>query len=536
VRKDNIKWTFVKKQNRPPLDDRQVSYFRELFKKTLKAGIEFEYNLNEQKKSCKGNNPSCRCTAVHSTKDGSICFNVCTKKGKCELEKEFGCAEMYCVEFDPPCATCKLFNKGCSVCPLKYDPIKDPENIRNYLSSSLEPSKFLGKLGKYGVLDIVKDGSLVGGGVEIVTVGQRVDFWKIYNMCSKIMSEAKKCNAFVDERCSIHVHLLTGYLNSEKYNNQDNHKHYGLAKSIDFNLKDVEEPVPEIILANFHQLWRRYENAIVWMTSSLNTMENLTRWIKFRRSMLKFSSIRSNMKDLVNEMISEQGGENSRYMMVNYTPTKFYEDGNIKQLHFELRVADGSFSPAQVTAITCLFYAMLIKSVDLSRYGIVESGGKEYMESAKNIGQYLINNNGTYSGPRVSNTSFISPYIPVLQKQSADLISLLKNILLGMQPVYDILSKLAENPVSLERVNGFTWEEINTKLMGGIDTTGSYDEAIMKAVDMGTFVKCESIQQWLQEMSEDSGMDLDDITCQVGRILEDGKAFWNEKLGTLISR
>jgi hypothetical protein len=72
--------------------------------------------------------------------------------------------------------------------------------------------------------------------------------------------------------------------------------------------------------------------------------------------------------------------------------------------------------------------------------------------------------------------------------------------------------------------------------MGGIDTTGSYDEAIMKAVDMGTFVKCESIQQWLQEMSEDSGMDLDDITCQVGRILEDGKAFWNEKLGTLISR
>ena len=58
----------------------------------------------------------------------------------------------------------------------------------------------------------VQDGSLLGKkGAEVITVGRRVDYWEFYKMAKTIIDTAVTKGAYVNERCSTHMHVLAGY-------------------------------------------------------------------------------------------------------------------------------------------------------------------------------------------------------------------------------------------------------------------------------------------------------------------------------------
>lgn len=547
--KKNNNWSFIQRPGRPPLSRQDADSIIMDMDKTLKCGIEFEWNLPDTPKGCSGDNPSCVCKNK-TTIEGIDCNERCSCHGKCEIEKTSGCpaSQIYCVMFVPGCAKCDKFDIGCSTCPKKRQQTETPDEIRQRVFNTLDPTKFLGSLGKSGVLDVTTDGSLQGGkgGMEVITVGRRVNFYSIYNMCKNIMDTAKPYGIFVNERCSIHFHLLIGYLsNSNEYNKS--RPNYGLAPRSGpeqartdgnhFEIRDMERDIPETVLANFHQLWRMFEPAIVWMTSSGTSREHLTRWIKFRRSLSKYSAFRSSMSTIMEEI--RKDGDNQRYTMVNYTPTKIDSMGNISRFHIEVRVCDGMLSPAAVSSFACLFYGMLLKAVDISRYGIVESGNKEYMDKVRSILGYLCNNDGGYGGPRHSDTSKLDPYITDLIGMSKNLLRLVGPYLTRQGNSLDILTKLAEAPISIRLSDNHSWEDIERELVSveeGPNKTDIIKSEILKAACLGIFTDCSSIEEWACALSEDIKLDRTEIAKQINTLAGSGEVFWSDSRGSVIKR
>jgi hypothetical protein len=568
VKRDS-NWTFIQRAGRPPLTREEADELIHEMNKVVKCGIEFELNLPEKTRGCPGDNPKCKCINI-SKIDGKDCYESCSRKGTCDIEKATGCPEekIYCVLFRSICDSCTKFDRGCKTCKEKAAELKSPDQVRKEVFSILKPTKFLGQLGKFGVLDVVQDGSLQGnGGLEVVTVGRRVNFHAIHNMCKKILSVAKDYGAFTNERCSVHFHLLSGYLGtSNKYNSH--RPNYGLnmrsgpgttdgvpavampvangggggqklkfqgPADTQFEIRDLEKEIPEVVLANFHQLWRMFENAIIWLTSSGARREHLTRWIKFRKSLLKYSAFRCHMSGVVEEIRKET--ENARYTMVNYVPIRFDSDGNISQFHLEVRVCDGMLSPAATSAFACLFYGMLMKSIDISRFGIVESGGKEWMDQARNISKYLCNNDGAYGGPRHSDTSGIDPYIPVLVSQSKMLLKLVKPYLLEHPPSYDILNKLTEQPISLRLSEGASWEAIENSLYPeSPEVEDDTKNELMKTISLNLITECSGVEEWVSFVAEELKLDKKEIEKNVGLLTEAGRVFWSPSLGAIVKR
>lgn len=525
--------------------------------KTLKIGIELEYNLPDSANLCRGDNPDCKCISRYTLPNGERCENTCSLHGKCELEKNSGCPDkdIFCVAFAPLCTICDKADRGCSTCLKMWAPEKEPETVRNNIAKKLAPTKFLGSAGKCGVLDVVRDGSLGGdGGVEIVTVGQRTSFAHMYDMCKNIIDVSKNHGAFVNERTSIHFHILSGYLSTSKYNPK--RPHYGLPEEMEqqnqqsatplsyrktvsnkkpFEIVDMETHVPEIVLANFHQLWRRFENAFIWLTSTGNDPNRLTRWTKFRRSLLKHSALRHAMP-VVFEEIHQHLDHNRRYAMVNYVPIRFSnKTGAIDRLHFEIRVSDGSLNPASVAAQACLVHALLLKAVDLSRHGVMKSGDKDYMGLAQEINGVLCNNSGDWGGPRHSDTSRLDPYIDVLVAQAVEMVTLCKSFLIDDTPAYEILLSLAKQPVSIRRCNGKTWGEIDAELMPS-ETFATNNDRVMETIDTMSLTECDSSEQWLECLSEDFGLERQTIHKKIHRLMESGHIFWNPAVGSFCRR
>ena len=70
------KWFFHEKiPNRQPLKTEETIYWKNILKKILKVGLEFEFNLPEDKKGfCKGNDPACPCRNMD---ENHSCWTEC---------------------------------------------------------------------------------------------------------------------------------------------------------------------------------------------------------------------------------------------------------------------------------------------------------------------------------------------------------------------------------------------------------------------------------------------------------------------------
>jgi hypothetical protein len=309
-------------------------------------------------------------------------------------------------------------------------------------------------------------------------------------------------------------------------------------------ISELEKNMPEIILANFHQLCRRYQNAITWMTMGLDEPERMTRWEKFRVSVLGISAILNSMDKVVQEVSANSGG--NKYGWVNYNYCSFNEDGSLRRLHVEMRASDCLLSPSAVASFACLYYAMMIKAVEISRYGIVEVGDKEWMDQAVTIKEAMLNNMKGYGdGDRFANTKHLYKYYDVLIAQSFDLIAQVKHVLMKLGPSYEILEKLAERPCALRRCDGETWEQIEADLEVEMSAEDLFTSKVREIIDLRYLDQCEDEAEWVKEAStilrddKDLKIDPDDDTIEdkVGEYIkakkDDGEMIWLDRVGTM---
>jgi hypothetical protein len=406
------------------------------------------------------------------------------------------------------------------------------------MNKELRPSQSYGQVTRSGVHSITTDGSLLGKkGAEIITVGRRPDYWEFFKMSKDIIDLAITNGAYVNERCSIHAHLLGSY-----YGKLPGGADGG--PGVPNQISEMERDMPEIILANFHQLCRRYQNAMTWMTMGLDEPERMTRWEKFRVSVLHISAIMNSMQRVVQEVSSNAGG--NKYGWVNYNYCQFRDGGALSRVHVEMRVMDGLMSPSAVAAMSCLYYALMIKAVEISRYGIVEVGDKEWLNNAENVKKCLLNNmKGYQDGDRFGDTRNLGQHYETLMSESFDLISQVKHILMKLGPAYDILEKLAERPCALRRCDGETWEKIEADLSVELTKDDLFTRKLAEIIDLRLVDQCKDIAEWVNEVSNlmredrELNIDPDDDTVEdkiveyTDRKKNDGEMVFLERIGSM---
>lgn len=501
MRKENSDWVFFKKASRPALSEKQMHYWKASFLSLLKAGIEVELNLPDKNGACDRQNYMCQCQAhfkaPNPMEKTSMCFEQCQKwdEGKCVIAQAEGCVGINCAKFEPPCSKCDKYDRGCSSCPELYDINKDPRKIREIIGKRLQPTKFVGSHGATGTYKVCKDGSLAGdGGVEVATVGRRVQFDSFYDMIKNIIDISAKHGAYTNERCSIHIHVLTSYL-TPAFGKGDVGDDYLIGE-----ITELERPVPEIIVANFHQLVRRYQCALIWLSAAGTSPDKLTRWEKFRKSVLPYSAVKYKMPVVVSD-VGQASGSKAKYAMMNYEQMGFNAIGEAERFHIEGRYMDGCLSPAAITAHTCLLIGLVIKAVELSRWGILQSGDRQYMQLQNEIYKNLCNGDGDWSGGRFSNTKGLAPYVSDLQKQSHQLIRLIKNTLSGLAPADEILRSLADRPLAVRLCDGETWEQIEADLMPFREDKDEVEEALIRVISLGSISDCDTEEEWVDAVS-----------------------------------
>ncbi len=558
---------FQKKASRPPLTREQFLYWRDLLSKILKLGTEFEINLPSAERGLKSKATD---PCVHSKKK---CVTDCANLETCMSERHptfcltretgqflgnsfqcpaendgdvaacvdcpawlLNCRGLDCAMHTPFCTICPSFLRKSDASIENTDIRQDAEAVRSEMKTLFRPTGDVLKVGPVGVLEVKQDGSLVNnGGIEIPTVGRRVHWNSFYRMCKEIIDPVEKRGGYINERCGQHFHLLCGY------NGGPNTPSGSRVSAV----SELEVAMPEIILANFHQLHRRYETALFWIMSSGEAMETLTRWSKFRQPVRQYGAMQSSMskiqKELADNIPGGGHGTAGKYASCSYYFCKFDSEGQVSTFHIENRIADGCLSPSVVTAWGMMIYAMMLKAVRLSQYGIMEMGSREYAEQMEEASKHLINgHNRDYGGHRVADTSGIGPYIPFYRDNARELIQLLKSELNKLGPAFDILMQLADRPVSLRRIQGDSWADIEAELNPQSreeDSNNTYliEGEVAEVVDLTGIVECENQDVWIEEVAAHIDQPPPMIAEIVAQFLSSGRYRWSDVVGALIT-
>lgn len=563
MRNTKERWAFYKMPHRPELSAADVIFWRNQLSRILKVGFELEFNLPEKKNgTCKGESTTCPCKHL---KPENECWQKCINTEgchaiernmelcknaaiNCEVEDCAGCEHfsaectgIYCSNFISYCYVCEKFERECTGCQFRYDPDKNPDAIRKHITQKFQPTNTYGVIGASGVHSVVQDGSLLGKkGAEVVTIGRRVDYWEFFKMLKRIIDETVGRGGYVNERCSTHMHLLGSYY-GKMMSMGGNDKNSGVPNRVN----EMERDMPEIILANFHQLCRRYQNAITWMCMGLDEPERLTRWEKFRVSILEISAVKDTMQNVLKQVSNNAGG--NKYGWMNYNPVEFTGNGDVRRFHVEARTADGLLSPSALAALGCMFYALAIKAVEISRYGLLEVGDESWMNQARQVKDAILNNmKGYQDGDRFGDTRHLHKYYEILQSEATDLVQQLKNILIRIGPAYDVLERLAERPCALRRVDGDTWEQIEKDLEVKVGEEGRLEIALSEIITLNQVTECQHVEEWIATVGQmlrqdpEMGIDPDNAVLEeqieeyvVGK-RENGELVWSGRIGSPI--
>jgi hypothetical protein len=203
-------------------------------------------------------------------------------------------------------------------------------------------------------------------------------------------------------------------------------------------------------------------------------------------------------------------------------------------------------TPSGVAAIACMYYALILKAVEISRYGVVEIGDKEWLKRTEQVKSALLNNmKGYQDGDRLANNRDLHMYKDILVEESLDLVRQLKSILIKIGPAYEVLEKLAERPCAIRRVEGQDWKDIEEDLKVIMNEEGLFEMAVSEIVTLNQITECKDLDEWIKEVAlvleenpalkEEGTSDKEEkVKKYVEKRKEDGEMIWSQQLGAPI--
>lgn len=376
------------------------------------------------------------------------------------------------------------------------------------IAADLQPSESLAHLGPNGVLNVEAEHC----GLEIRLIGRQPHFLALQKQYTSITNRLKQHQARVRPTCGMHFHLLTP----------------GLA-----------EPVPEIILANFWNLTRRYAPELKFITSAGDKREALCR----RRNhnshleMIKHSPATMSMTQIQN-CLQESQIVPEHQNFLNLEHIKITETGDVLPFHLEYRFPDADISPTSLTAKTFLFLAMLIKAVDLSQYGVIHVGTIQTWRRKVELLDMLSNNDGLLA---TSDTSQVTePVIEELRQGCYECLDLLAPSFSRFidNPSLEVLYALAEHPISLMRCAGYNWDDIEAHLIhhAALDELGidKLDRRLMQSIELGEWANLESLTSWQWKVAHELYLTPQELERRLARLHALRGLRWDARQGTIV--
>jgi hypothetical protein len=381
------------------------------------------------------------------------------------------------------------------------------EAILSELIQKLNPSGDINRLGRNGVLDVASEHC----GFEIRVIGRQPYYRTLLEQYQAILNSVCAHQVRARFTCGLHYHLLT----------------IGLG-----------ETMPEIILANYWNLVRRYAPNLKFLTSTGNHLTALTR----RRNhnshleMVKHTPSAMKMQDIQTQL-RKSASVPEHQNFFNLEHVEFTGDGQIQNFHIELRFPDADLSPTSIVAKTFLFLALLLKAVEISQYGIIHVGRIREWRRQIELLDLLSNNEGMHAA---SDTSGITPeMIAELRQGNRELMELVKPVFSRFQnnPCFEVLAFLAENPVSLLLIQGHTWEEIERLLQKYANCTAFdfdvTDTKIIRTIELALLTGKATLGDWRKAVAFELGLTPLEIEKRLAKCNLWRGVSWDAALGTL---
>lgn len=372
------------------------------------------------------------------------------------------------------------------------------------LIDRLHPSQDLNNLGQYGVLDVISEHC----GIEVQVIGRQPYYRALLKQFRELFALLPQ-GIRARPTCGLHYHLLT----------------VGLS-----------EPVPEIILANIWNLTRRYAPYLRFLTSAGAKPESLCR----RRNHTSHLELVRHTPGVYSMQEIQQLLHNSEAVpkhqnFLNLEHLTFTRDGAVKDFHVEFRFPDADLSPTSIVAKTFLFLAMLLKSVEMSQYGVIHAGKFREWKRKKALLDMLSNNDGATA---TSDTSKVTPeVIEELRAGGRELMALLKPIFKRLEhnPSFDILASIVEEPLSLRRIQGYSWPEIEAQLAQHAELQkpewDKTDKRVMRVIELAEYTDYAEHEGWKRDVADALLLTPEELEQRLEKITSFREMYWDAQLG-----
>lgn len=386
------------------------------------------------------------------------------------------------------------------------------------LIETLQPTRDLSNLGRYGVLDVVSEHC----GLEVQVIGRQPYYPALVEQYRAILVPLVKQGVRALATCGLHFHLLT----------------VGLS-----------EPVPEIILANLWNLTRCYAPYLKFLTSGGDRPDGLCRRRTYNShlEMVRLTPGVMSMREIQRHLReSKVVPEHQNFLNLEHVVFTDGERGDVRTLHVEFRFPDADLSPTSIVAKTFLFLAMLLKSVEMSQYGVIHVGKIHQWRRKVALLDMLSNNEGNLAA---SDTSQVTgDVIEELRAGCRELLELLKPIFVRFarvayeeveeHPAFEVLSFLAETPISLLRVSGRGWEEIEQLLSERAASTSAEwdksDQRLIRLIELAELTGHASASAWKWEVARELFLTPQELDRRLERLNRRRGLRWDEELGTMV--
>jgi len=379
------------------------------------------------------------------------------------------------------------------------------EDFQPVVEALMAPSKDMNRLGRLGVFNVIKEHC----GVEIQIIGRHPHWDSLVKQYRQIITPLLRQGIRMRPTCGLHFHLIC----------------IGLSESL-----------PEIIAANLWNITRKYAPGLKFLTSGGDSSEGLCRrrqnnaHYEFMQQSpidLSLREIQGNLKKSL-EVPEHQNFVNLEHM-------DFDENGEISCFHVEFRFPDGDLSPISITAKTFLFLVMLLKAIEISKFGLLHVGKIREWNRKKELMDMISNNNGMLA---TSNTSSITDEIIGEYREIAEqLLRFLKSIFIVLDnPSEIVLQELTKRPISLRRIEGDDWNKIDSDLHALIMPRRPLDDLdykIIKIIELGLVGGMKKPEEWLKITAIKSDASKETIWERIESYKDRGP-IWDQGLGRVV--
>ena len=372
----------------------------------------------------------------------------------------------------------------------------------------LKPSEDMNNLGENGVYNIISEHC----GIELQVIGRKPYFRTLHRQYKQIVDVLLSKKVRTLNTCGLHFHIM---------------------------VFDLSEKVPDVIMANVWNITKEYAPFLKFITSGGNRLSGLCRRRNYN-SHLELEKITAGklvVKDIY-KMLKKSDSVPFHQNFLSLQPMTFNGEGLIDTFHYEYRFPDIDISPFSIVAKTFLFLAILLKAIELSQYGVLDPGNKRVSAEKWRLMNALSNNDGDLAASDTSSLTLED--IKKLKRGSKNLLRFLKPLFNRFEgnPSYEILEFLADTPISMLRIHGLTWEEIEEMLSIQASryyrTRDKIDENLIKCIELMECNDCETDSVWMRRVADSLQIDVDELSGRLKSISIIRPIIWDEDLGSII--